>query len=52
MQAGGAMAFPLTDVTTPSIVPGNADLAAPDVQDLQHQMGLTSGFASLGSQQG
>jgi uncharacterized protein (PEP-CTERM system associated) len=52
VQMGGAMAFPLTDQTNPSVVPGNSDLAAPDVQDLQHQMGLTSGFASLGSQQG
>ncbi len=46
------MAFPLTDQTNPSIVPGNSDLSTPDVQDLQHQMGLASGFASLGSQQG
>ena len=46
------MAFPLTDQMNPSIVPNTSDLAAPDVQDLQHQMGLTSGFASLGSQQG
>ncbi|HSZ91276.1 MAG TPA: hypothetical protein VK822_18085 [Acetobacteraceae bacterium] len=48
----GAAAFPLSDQINPSIVPGNSDLATPDVTDLQHQMGLASGFASLGSQQG
>jgi uncharacterized protein (PEP-CTERM system associated) len=52
VDPGSAMAFPATDASNPSIVPGNADLAAPDAEDLQRQMGLASGFAALGSQQG
>lgn len=46
------MAFPLTDQTNPSVVPGNNDLTTPDLEDLQRQMGLASGFASFGSAQG
>lgn len=46
------MAFPATDENNPSYVPVGADLAQPDAEDLAHQMGLTSGFASLGSAQG
>lgn len=42
------MAFPATDPTTPSVLPTGADLAAPDAEDLQHQMGLARGFAGLG----
>jgi len=49
---GTAAAFPATDVTIPTLVPTGADLAAPDVQDLQHQMGLASGFAGLGVEGG
>jgi uncharacterized protein (PEP-CTERM system associated) len=52
LQMGTAMAFPMADQTNPSIVPGNNDLPTPDLLDLEHQMGLASGFASLGSQQG
>ncbi|HUB46654.1 MAG TPA: hypothetical protein VMB73_16870 [Acetobacteraceae bacterium] len=51
-RAGLAMAFPDTDESNPPLVPTGADLTQPDVQDLSHQMGLTSGFASLGSAQG
>lgn len=50
--AGLAMAFPDTDESNPSFVPTGADLTQPDALDLSHQMGLTSGFASLGSAQG
>jgi uncharacterized protein (PEP-CTERM system associated) len=46
------MAFPATDQSNPPLVPTGADLAAPDVQDLQHQMGLASGFAGLGTEGG
>lgn len=46
------MAFPATDQTNPSIVPSGAELSTPDLMDLEHQMGLATGFASLGSQQG
>lgn len=52
IQTGCALAFPLIDDTTSSVVPGNSDLTTPDLRDLQHQMGLVGGFASLGSQQG
>lgn len=52
IQAGSALAFPLADDTTSSVVPGNSDLTTPDLRDLQHQMGLVGGFATLGSQQG
>lgn len=47
-----AMAFPGTDESNPPFMPTGADLAAPDAAALEHQMGLTSGFASLGSAQG
>jgi len=46
------MAFPANDASNPSFMPIGADLAAPDAADLAHQMGLTSGFSSLGSAQG
>ena len=46
------MAFPGTDESNPPFMPTGADLAAPDAAALEHQMGLTSGFASLGSAQG
>jgi uncharacterized protein (PEP-CTERM system associated) len=52
IQVSTATAFPLTDQTNPSIVPSGANLAVPDLLDLEHQMGLATGFASLGSQQG
>jgi uncharacterized protein (PEP-CTERM system associated) len=52
MHISTATAFPLTDQTNPSIVPSGANLAVPDLLDLEHQMGLATGFASLGSQQG
>ena len=52
IQTGSALAFPLIDDTTSSVVPGNSDLTTPDLRDLQHQMGLVGGFATLGSQQG
>lgn len=41
-------AFPVGDPLHPSLVPAGGELAAPDVQDLQHQMGLLGGFASVG----
>jgi hypothetical protein len=45
--AGNALAFPLEDPTNAATLPGNAaNLAAPDVKDLQHQMQLTNGFAA------
>ncbi|HUB11670.1 MAG TPA: hypothetical protein VMB34_06905 [Acetobacteraceae bacterium] len=46
------MAFPATDESNPPLIPAGADLSQPDALDLAHQMGLTSGFASLGSAQG
>jgi uncharacterized protein (PEP-CTERM system associated) len=52
IQMGTATAFPLTDLANPPLLPTGADLAAPDVQDLQHQMGLASGFAGLGLEGG
>ena len=51
-HAGTAMAFPAMDASNPSYMPIGADLAKPDTEDLAHQMGLTSGFSSLGSAQG
>jgi len=45
-QPGPAAAFPLDDPLHPSIVPAGGELAAPDVQQLNHQMGLLSGFGS------
>jgi len=51
-HTGLAVAFPDTDESNPSYVPTGADLAQPDADELAHQMGLTSGFASLGSAQG
>jgi len=47
-QTGPAAAFPVADPITPSVVPMGADLAAPDVQDLRHQMALLSGFGTAG----
>jgi uncharacterized protein (PEP-CTERM system associated) len=53
IQVGSAVAFPLTsDETNPSVVPSSSDLAPNDLRDLQHQMGLASGFESLGSAPG
>ena len=52
IQMGTATAFPVTDQANPPLLPTGADLAAPDVQDLQHQMGLASGFAGLGLEGG
>ncbi|HEY1932179.1 MAG TPA: hypothetical protein VGG99_09225 [Acetobacteraceae bacterium] len=49
LQCGGAAAFPVADPTNPGVVPMGADLAQPDVADLQHQMQLLSGFASAGA---
>jgi len=51
-QARLAVAFPTNDEANPSFVPVGADLSQPDAEELAHQMGLTSGFASLGSAQG
>jgi uncharacterized protein (PEP-CTERM system associated) len=52
IQMSTAAAFPVTDQITPTVLPQGADLAAPDVMDLQHQMGLASGFAGLGLEGG
>lgn len=52
IQTGTATAFPVTDQSNPPLVPTGADLAAPDVHDLQHQMGLTSGFGGFGTEGG
>lgn len=45
-QAGGAAAFPLIDPTNQDQVPQGTDLAAPDVQTLQHQLQLANGFGA------
>ena len=47
-QLAPVAAFPTTDPLNPSIVPTGGDLAPHDVQDLQHQMQLLSGFGSAG----
>jgi uncharacterized protein (PEP-CTERM system associated) len=43
--AGGAMAFPLIDPSNGGLVPQGSDLAAPDVQSLQHQLQLVNGLS-------
>ncbi|MDR3534674.1 MAG: hypothetical protein P4L90_29430 [Rhodopila sp.] len=45
-RTGGAAAFPLLDVATEGQVPQGTDLAAPDVQDLRHQLQLVNGLAA------
>ena len=47
-QLSPVAAFPVTDPLNPGIVPAGGELAPPDVQDLQHQMQLLSGFGSAG----
>lgn len=42
---GTAAAFPFLDVTNQDQVPQGTELAAPDAQDLQHQLQLANGFA-------
>jgi hypothetical protein len=45
-HVGGAGAFPLEDPDNSTTLPGTTtDLAAPDVQDLRHQLQLTNPFA-------
>lgn len=48
LHCAPAAAFPAVDPTNPGVVPMGADLAQPDVRDLQHQMQLLSGFATAG----
>ncbi|MBV9249021.1 MAG: hypothetical protein JO227_07245 [Acetobacteraceae bacterium] len=42
------IAFPVTDQTNPSVLQTPAELAAPDVQELRHHMGLLSGLGAAG----
>ncbi len=51
-QAGVAFAFPLVDPTNQDTLPGATDLAAPDAQDLQHQMDVSTGLSAGGGQGG
>jgi hypothetical protein len=44
--AGGAGAFPLIDPSNSDEVPQGTELAAPDAQDLRHQLQLSNGLAA------
>jgi uncharacterized protein (PEP-CTERM system associated) len=44
LSQGGASAFPLIDPTNADAVPQGTELAAPDAQDLRHQMQLSNGL--------
>jgi uncharacterized protein (PEP-CTERM system associated) len=46
MQTGGAAAFPLLDTTNLDQVPRGTELAAPDLNDLQHQLQLVNGLGA------
>lgn len=48
---GGAIAFPLVDPTGDNPVPNGTELAAPDAQDLQHQLQIVNGLAGAGGAQ-
>lgn len=43
-----AASFPIDVPMQPSLIPQGGDLSPPNVQALQHQMGLLSGFGSAG----
>jgi hypothetical protein len=45
LRTGGAAAFPLIDPTNQDQVPQGTELAAPDAQDLQHQLQIVNGLA-------
>jgi hypothetical protein len=46
IPAGGAVAFPLIDLTNQDQVPQGTELAAPDAQDLRHQLQMVNGLAA------
>ncbi len=46
MRPSGVLAFPLIDVTNQDQVPQGTELAAPDAQDLQHQLQIVNGLAA------
>lgn len=46
VHAGGALAFPLIEPTTADTGVGGTELAAPDAQDLRHQLQLANGLAA------
>lgn len=51
-HAGAALAFPLIDPTNPDTAPAAADLAAPDAQDLRHQLQMVNGLPPPGGKAG
>ncbi len=48
--AAAAWAFPLVDPTGDNPVPNGTELAAPDAQDLQHQLQIVNGLGGAGAQ--
>ncbi|OIQ69981.1 hypothetical protein GALL_484110 [mine drainage metagenome] len=48
--AGGALAFPLVDPNGDTPVPNGTELAAPDAQDLQHQLQIANGLGGADAQ--
>jgi hypothetical protein len=46
LRAGGVLAFPLIDFSNQDQVPQGTELAAPDAQDLQHQLQIANGLAA------
>jgi uncharacterized protein (PEP-CTERM system associated) len=46
LRAADAAAFPLIDPTNQDQVPQGTELAAPDAQDLQHQLQIVNGLAA------
>ena len=45
LRTSGVLAFPLIDLTNQDQVPQGTELAAPDAQDLQHQLEIANGLA-------
>ena len=48
LHASNALAFPLLDPTNQDTAPGVTDLAAPDAQDLKHQLQVVNGLPAPG----
>ena len=46
LRTSGVLAFPLIDLTNQDQVPQGAELAAPDAQDLQHQLQIANGLTA------
>ena len=46
LRTSGVLAFPLIDLTNQDQVPQGTELAAPDAQDLQHQLQIANGLTA------